>query len=82
MGTKKGGINYDHKTNLKLYRDFNKNSKKVKDMIEASDTIMYFKKYNTVSFMRHEGELGEVQNVDNMDMRTVAKNLDKRYDEV
>lgn len=74
--------NLDHKTRLNIYRDWKKNSKTVLNMVERADTIMYFKKYNTVMFFSHEGEIGEVKNKDNMNIRQLAKNYKKRYEEV
>ena len=76
------GINWDHKTRLNLYRDLEKNSKSVRDMIERSNSIIYYTKYNTVEFFSHEKSIGEIKNKENMNIRQFAKNLGKIYTEV
>ncbi len=66
----------------KLYRNLMANTMEVRKMIESCSTIMWIKKSNTVVFFKHEGEIGEAENIDNMNIRTVAQSLGKRYDEV
>lgn len=77
-----GASNWNHKTRLNLYRDEAKNSKTVRDMLNRSNSIIYYKKYNTVEFFSHERSIGEVNNKNNMNIRQLAKNLGKIYTEV
>ena len=75
-------INDLHATRFNLFRDEKRNSKTVKEMLDRSNSIIYYKKYNTVEFFSHERSIGEVKNKDNMDIRQLAKNLGKIYTEV
>lgn len=73
---------WEHKTRLNLYRDWGKNSKTVMNMFDMANSIIYYKKYNTVEFFSHERSIGEVKNKDNMNIRQLAKNYNKIYNEV
>ncbi len=64
---------------LNLNRDDSKNSKTMKTIISESNEILYHPKTKLVEFFAHEGLLGTARNVDNMDIRKVAKNLGKNY---
>ena len=82
MGSTSKLWNDTHETRINLYRDEKRNSKTVKEMLDRSNSIIYYKKYNTVEFFSHERSIGEVKNKDNMDIRQLAKNLGKIYTEV
>ena len=82
MGSTSKLWNDTNETRINLYRDEKRNSKTVKEMLDRSNSIIYYKKYNTVEFFSHERSIGEVKNKDNMDIRQLAKNLGKIYTEV
>ena len=81
------GNNVDYELNNwgeKVYKfssDLTKNSPMVNEKLEQADTLFWNKKPNTISFLRHEGSLLEVKNLDNVSVRELAKKLGKRYDE-
>lgn len=67
---------------LNFHRNKDDNCKTVLKWLEESDTLMWIKKTNTIVFFRHEGEIGECKNVDNVNVKKVAENHNKRYVEV
>lgn len=64
---------------LYFHRNLIENCKTVQKWWEESNTVMWIKKTNTIVFFRHEGELGECKNVDNMNVKKIAENHNKRY---
>lgn len=65
----------------KFRSDLSQNPPMVNEKLEQADTLFWNKKPNTISFLRHEGALLEVKNLDNISVRELAKQLGKRYDE-
>lgn len=65
----------------KFKTDLTQNAPIVNEKLEQADTLFWNKKPNTISFLRHEGSLLEVKNLDNVNVRELAKKLGKRYDE-
>ena len=60
---------------LNLKQNEGENSKTVKEWLNKSDAVLWHRGSNTVDFFSHEGIVGTVKNVDNMNIRRLAKNL-------